>query len=105
MFNVGDFVVCVDASPSADGRCVPLERGRVYEVAEFFACGTPSETGRWLEDVVALTNAPTLAQRLIDNRWHGPQYRSSRFRPIRKQSIQIFTDIANGVKQPEKENA
>ena len=100
MFNVGDLVVCVDDEPSV-ARWVgdPLHNGTIYTIRAF--CGAidaPHEPALLLEEV---RNSAIRAGR----RYEDIGYFASRFRPIRKHSIQIFTDIANGVKQPEKENA
>ena len=75
MFNVGDLVVCVD-----DSMCGPREvrKGNIYHVAMVEA--------KYLR----------LREMGLDRAWWH-----RRFRPVH--SIQIFHDIANGVKQPEKE--
>ena len=93
MFHVGQKVVCVDDGGTPDRiwmRDAKPTVGAIYTVAEtgvsHFYTRAP--------------NALRLCE--IRNVWHGRDigYDVSRFRPVH--SIQIFHDIANGVKQPEK---
>ena len=85
MFNVGDLVVCVGDEYISHQPHAP-KRGNVYEIAE--------------------ADDRFVVLREIPPRKDDPMgWYVWRFRPVRKQSIQLFHDIANGVKQPEKENA
>ena len=90
MFNVGDLVVCVRDDWTYGGP-MPPKSPRVNEICEI--------AGVFGSRVLTLVHFPSAAPP------RGQWWSADHFRPIRKQSIQIFTDIANGVKQPEKENA
>ena len=98
MFNVGDLVVCVAAFTN-DKRSdwfwwphLPV-RGGVYTIRSIGV-----GDGLRFEEIV------NPARQFADG-WGEGSFDPDKFRPVRKHSIQIFTDIANGVKQPERENA
>ena len=100
MFHVGQMVVCVDDRPHGTSQHVPgkvpVEVGRVYTIAAF--CDPPWSSSSYK----CARKRGNATLREVD--W-PIGFCLHRFRPISKQSIQIFHDIANGVKQPEKENA
>lgn len=101
MFEVGQMVVCVDDGPRGDGRIVPLKKGTIYTIASYHPGVGRNRDGSRGKGGVSLNEVPSPPRSL---RFKG-RYCATRFRPIRKHSIEIFQDIANGVKQPEKENA
>ena len=98
MFNVGDFVVALATweSPRYGGSECPV-RGCVYTVREIELY----RSGAYGLRLHELRNPPARFSDGVKEASFAADY----FRPIRKQSIQIFIDIANGVKQPKKENA
>ena len=98
-FKPGDLVVCVDASVNTVyGHQGGLAQGSVYAVAEFCSKGSMAPNG-----VVLTSGDGVTLQELAPPESLSGMFKAERFRPVH--SIQIFHDIANGVKQPEKENA
>ena len=102
MFHVDQKVVCVDDGPAADGLKLNLRKGEMYTIREIAtnigldASDRPCAGLRFYE----IGDPPI---RIARNIAFDGSYASTRFRPVREHSIQIFRDIANGVKQ--KENA
>lgn len=76
-FHVGQQVVCVDASPDWRGRPTNVVKNAVYTIAEI---GEPDSTGAL--GLILVEVRPQYRGR--------PGYRASRFRPVRKTSIEIF---------------
>ena len=101
MFHVGQMVVCIKTldRPGAHGKyTAPITRGQVLTIRS--VDDSPNALiplGLRFEEVI---NAP----RKWSTGFKEAAYDATRFRPVRPHSIQIFHDIANGVKQPEKEN-
>ena len=93
MFEVGQMVVCIDNSntPRRKWKGDKPIVGSIYTVTEIglinVMFGTPINIR--LQEI---RNIPDIG------------YRQNRFRLVPKHSIQLFHDIANGLKQPEKEN-
>ena len=100
MFHVGQKVVCVDDGPArSNGLPLPLRKGDIYTVSKFIPAGLPRTCGCIIpDDGLDVAEAPN-----PQDDHHELLYVATRFRPVH--SIQIFRDIANGVKQPERENA
>ena len=93
MFEVGQMVVCVkNIEPSIYGEAVP-SKNSVYTVRSIYRLA--GEEGIRLREIV---NQP----RGYQEGTAECAFKIACFAPVRPQSIQIFTDIANGVKQPEK---
>jgi hypothetical protein len=91
----GDFVECVDASPSAtNGRPAPFSLGGVYTVAELLPPDVLGDAGVRLREVPV-----TEQQRVLGTGW-----RASRFRPIYTRKQSLITDLLTKAPQ-EKEPA
>lgn len=94
MFQIGQEVVCVDNGAAEDGFVPPLTLGAVYTIADF-----NSDKG--------LNEGPGV--RLVGVRlparpdYYAHYFRASRFRPVRKTDISIFTAMLN--KAPAKTHA
>lgn len=92
MFEVGMLVVCVDDSPFRNAPTIAhtLRRGSIYEIKEIHE-GHSEALGLVIHGQI-YPETSTMCECL----------NAARFRPIRPQSIEIFREIANGVRQPEK---
>ena len=94
MFGVGDLVVCVDDSAGEVSKVKQLERGRVYTVRGFVL---PAEGKGWVRrDVgVLLEEVVSTAPPHFDG--SDRAFRMSRFRPVRKTSIEQFRKLVEPV--------
>lgn len=79
MIGVGDWVVCVDASPGPGGVSVPLIKGEVYQIAAIWGELPHGANGVGLGDIwvdigVDLVDVPPISPELA--------YGLHRFRPL-----------------------
>src|SRR3990167_7935284 len=98
MFQVGQLVECVDdvnwpSAWRALTATVPV-KGRVYTVRE--VATHENVYGLCLEEIIDPI-------RRFSDGFTEPKFNQARFRPIREQSIEIFREIARGVREPERE--
>ena len=109
MFHVGQMVVCVkDTFVDPVWALCPCKpaANRIYTVREI-------QAGPWFRNDQSMQGLRLVEIRNPEQQFSGPAlignsewcFSCDRFRPVREHSIEIFRDIANGVKQPEKENA
>lgn len=100
-FKPGDEVVCVDASPSADGVTAPIAEGEVYTVSVVRRARMSNSS----RVVIELAEVPPVL-------WHDglPRgYKPSRFRKVERRktdlSIESFLTIKPGFEEPRRPKA
>ncbi len=96
MFEVGEFVVCVDDQPREGGAYIsgtgrPLTKGLVYTVAGLHENPYADWIGIALEEVPPPSPFPFWA------------FHPDRFRPVSSKSSELFTSLLNPVQTKELE--
>lgn len=83
-------VVCIDDSPCICGaRCIELHKGSIYTIARIYKSFTFNYIGLELFETVAFPHETP-----SNGHIHMPLgFRSNRFRPVKKTSIDIFEQI------------
>jgi len=91
MFDIGQRVVCIDASPTYLGKPVPLRRGTVYTVAALGDEDFYGVFGVYLAEIDAGSDSK-----------HLDAFRHTRFRPVieRKTDISVFEEMIKPVREP-----
>jgi len=91
MFDPGQRVVCVDASPTYLGKPVPLRKGAIYTVAALGDEDFYGVFGIYLAEIDAVRDGK-----------HLDAFRHTRFRPIieRSTDISVFEEMLRSVHEP-----
>jgi len=83
MFEIGQHVICVDASYQQP-EWQKLTKGKVYTIRGLPTLG--DEFGLWLEEIINTKHMPSGLERA---------YKPCRFRPLRRLTIDEFTQSAS----------